>query len=175
MTPLWALPFIATNLAGTSAATTAVEPPIVPQTPNIEAIAPNLSDPSTEILALEEERNDRYLVPVMIEGAGPFNFMIDTGSQATAVTHQINEGLDLTHYGRATLVGMASTRPVDVVEVDEITFGNHAVYDLVSPVLDARHVGADGILGLDSLQDFRVLIDFREETIAVQDVTQIDN
>ena len=176
MTLLWAaLPAIAANLAGSSAASTAVEPPIVPQTPDIEAIAPNLTDPSTEVIALEEERHDRYTVPVLIEGMGPFNFMIDTGSQATAVTHQINEGLDLTHSGTATLVGMASRRPVDVVEVDEMTFGNHTVYDLLSPVLDRRNVGADGILGLDSLQDFRVLIDFREETIAVQDVSQIDN
>ena len=175
MTPLWALPLLAANLAGSSAATTAVEPPIVPQTPNIEAIAPNLSDPSTEVLALEEERNDRYLVPVMIKGAGPFNFMIDTGSQATAVTHQINEGLGLPQTGTATLVGMASRRPVNLVEVEEMSFGSHTVYDLLSPVLDRRNVGADGILGLDSLQDFRVLIDFREETIAVQDVSEIDN
>jgi len=99
--------------------------------------------------------------------------MIDTGSQATAVTHQINEGLQLTPFGTATLVGMASRRPVDVVEVSSMTFGSHTVQDLLSPVLDRQHVGADGILGLDSLQNFRVLIDFREDTIAVQDVSTL--
>lgn len=56
-----------------------------------------------------------------------------------------------------------------------MSFGQHTVYDLISPVLDANNVGAHGILGLDSLQDFRVLIDFREETIAVQDVSALDN
>lgn len=175
MTMLWALPALAANLAGANAATAAVEPPVTGQPSTVEAVAPNLADPATEILALEEERHDRYLVPVMIEGAGPYNFMIDTGSQATAVTHQINQGLELTPFGTATLVGMASRRPVDVVEVNEMTFGSHTVYDLLSPVLDRRNVGADGILGLDSLQDFRVLIDFREETIAVQDVSEIEN
>lgn len=156
--------------AGTTSA--AVEPPIVPQSPMQDAIAPNLADPTTEILTLEEERNNRFTLPVMIGTAGPFNFMIDTGSQATAVTHQINEGLQLRPSGTATLVGMASRRPVNVVEVDTMTFGSHTVYDLVSPVLDRQHVGADGILGLDSLQGFRVLIDFRDETIAVQDVSE---
>lgn len=158
--------------AGASATAVAVEPPVAPQSPMLEAVAPNLTDPATEILALDEERNNRFTVPVMIEGAGPFNFMIDTGSQATAVTHQINEGLQLRPFGTATLVGMASRRPVDVVEVDAMSFGRHTVYDLISPVLDRQHVGADGIIGLDSLQGFRVLIDFRDETIAVQDVSE---
>jgi hypothetical protein len=36
-------------------------------------------------------------------------------------------------------------------------------------VLSREDVGADGIIGLDALQDFRVLIDFRKQTIAVED------
>ena len=174
MNTLWATPLLAASLLGSSAATTAiagVEPPIAPQTPNIEAIAPNLADPATQVLELEDDRTNRFTVPVLVEGEGPYNFMIDTGSQATAVTSYINEGLQLNPGGTAMLVGMASRRPVDMVEVSSMTFGNHTVRDLVSPVLERQHVGADGIIGLDSLQDLRVLIDFREETIAIQDVT----
>jgi hypothetical protein len=98
--------------------------------------------------------------------------MIDTGSQATAVTHEINASLGLAPLGTATLVGMASTRDVDIVEVGSLKVGRHEVFDLVAPVLERTHVGADGIIGLDSLQDFRVLIDFREESIAVEDVSE---
>ena len=36
-------------------------------------------------------------------------------------------------------------------------------------MLAREHVGADGIIGLDALQDFRVLIDFRKQTIAIDD------
>lgn len=166
---------IAAGLAGASVATVSVEPPVAQPDLEIQSVSPNLTDPTTEILDIEEDRNKRYTLPVMVEGRGPFDFMIDTGSQATAVTHQINEGLQLTPSGRATLVGMASRRPVDVVEVDSMSFGSHTVRDLISPVLDRQNVGADGIIGLDSLQDFRVLIDFRDETIAVQDMAEIDN
>ena len=168
-----AISALAASLLGSSAATTAVgvEPPVVPSAPASEAVAPNLADPGTEVLELDEDRANRYTVPVLVEGTGPYNFMIDTGSQATAVTRQINEGLGLDPSGTALLVGMASARPVDMVEVDSMTFGSHTVHDLVSPVLERRHVGADGIIGLDSLQDLRVLINFREETIALQDVT----
>ncbi|MEM6909533.1 MAG: aspartyl protease family protein, partial [Pseudomonadota bacterium] len=140
-----------------------------------QPIAPSIADPATEILDLERERNQRLTVPVMIEGSGPFDFMIDTGSQATAVTHQINQSLALTPFGTATLVGMASIRPVDVVEVNQLTVGSHVIEDLIAPVLNREHVGADGIIGLDSLQDFRVLIDFREKSIALEDVSEKDN
>ena len=34
-------------------------------------------------------------------------------------------------------------------------------------MLEREHVGADGIIGLDALQDFRVLIDFRKETMEI--------
>ena len=102
MSTIWALPAVAAlaanpGLMETSAATTAVvevEPPTAPATApptaTDPAIAPNLADTTTEVLELADDRQNRYTVPVMVEGAGPFNFMIDTGSQATAVTHQIN-------------------------------------------------------------------------------------
>jgi len=162
------VPIAATEPAISSAAGVTAEPdePIAEQ-----SIAPSLNDPATEILELEEERNRRLTIPVMIEGSGPFDFMIDTGSQATAVTHEINASLALAPRGTATLVGMASTRTVDMVGVDSLKVGRHEVFDLIAPVLNRTHVGADGIIGLDSLQDFRVLIDFREESIAVEDMS----
>jgi predicted aspartyl protease len=135
-------------------------------------IGPDLAGPETEILALEEERFARFTVPVLIDGAGPFDFMIDTGSEATALTHEINTGLALPPLGSAILVGMASRRAVDLVEVGALTVGSHTVTDLTSPLLMRAHVGADGIIGLDSLQDFRVLIDFRDETIALENTRE---
>ncbi|MEQ8771457.1 MAG: hypothetical protein RIC51_01280, partial [Erythrobacter sp.] len=93
-----------------SANTPAAEPPAPPfeQGP----IAPDFAGPGTEILPLEEERFARFTVPVLIDGAGPFDFMIDTGSEATALTHEINIGLALPRRGSAILVGMASRRAV---------------------------------------------------------------
>jgi predicted aspartyl protease len=96
--------------------------------------------------------------------------MIDTGSQATAVTREINATLGLRPAGTATLVGMASRRAVELVEVARLDIGSHTITDFAAPVLERAHVGADGIVGLDSLQDFRVMIDFREQTIALEDM-----
>ncbi|MEP0192010.1 MAG: retroviral-like aspartic protease family protein [Erythrobacter sp.] len=167
MSELWAIPaFLLTFTANMG------EPPAAVDE---QAIAPNLTDPATEILDLEEEANDRMTVPVMIDNNGPFDFMIDTGSQATAVTDRINASLALPSLGTATVIGMASRRLVSMVEVDTLTMGKHEIYDLESPVLNRANVGADGIIGLDTLQDFRVLIDFRDDTIAVEDTLAAKN
>lgn len=158
-------------LAGSLASANSASPmPGAAQVP-APAPAPALINPAVaEVLALEEERNRRLTVPVHIDGSGPFDFMIDTGSQATAVTREINATLGLRPAGTATLVGMASRRAVELVEVARLDIGSHTITDFAAPVLERAHVGADGIVGLDSLQDFRVMIDFREQTIALEDM-----
>ena len=133
-------------------------------------IAPDLADADTDIIALDEDRHDRMTVPVTIDGIGPFDFMIDTGSQATAITEFVHDQMTLPSLGTATLVGMASRRQVEVVELDRFEVGTRTIHNLAAPVLQRNNVGADGIIGLDSLQDFRVLFDFRKDTIAVADV-----
>ena len=133
------------------------------------AVATGLVDPAAEVLTLEQENNLRLTVPVLVEGAGPYAFMIDTGSQATAITHEIRAALALPPAGTAILVGMASRRQVELVDVGRIEFGTNSFTNFTAPVLDRDNVGADGIIGLDALQDFRVLLDFRKQTIAVED------
>ncbi len=140
--------------------------PPLPETP-----AAGLVDPAAPVLALEQERHNRLTLPVLVEGAGPFAFMIDTGSQATAITHEIRAAADLEPAGTAVLVGMASRREVELASVGRIEFGANSYTNFFAPVLAREHVGADGIIGLDALQDFRVLIDFRKQTIAVEDTT----
>jgi predicted aspartyl protease len=135
------------------------------------AAATGMIDPQAEVLALEKEASSRFTLPVLVEGTGPYDFLIDTGSQATAVTHGIRSAANLAPAGTATLVGMASRREVDMVDVARIEFGSNSFTNFAAPVLNREHVGADGIIGLDALQDFRVLIDFRKHTIAVEDTT----
>ncbi len=146
--------------------------PVVPPIIESTSIAPDLADPATEILALDEDRYRRHTVPVSIDGIGPYNFMIDTGSQATAVTDRVTSQIELPSLGPATLVGMASRRTVQLVELDRFEIGSRTLHNIAAPVLQREHVGADGIIGLDSLQEFRVLIDFRNETIAVADADE---
>ena len=128
-----------------------------------------IGDAPSDEATLTADRHKRMTVPVTIAGEGPYRFLIDTGAQATVVTHQLVEDLALRRSGTATLVAMGSSRQVETVELDDLEFANRSVSGLISPLLHTSNIGADGILGLDSLQDTRVLIDFRERRMAVAD------
>ena len=138
------------------------------------AQAPLPADPGVEVLAIERERFQRMTVSVTIQGQGPFDFMIDTGAQATVLSRALAERLQLNDRGRATLVGMASSKLVETTPIDDFTLGSRSFYIRQAPVVEGEHIGgADGILGLDSLQDQRVLLDFAKREIAVADAEQL--
>jgi predicted aspartyl protease len=133
--------------------------------------SPLPADPAQpEHIALENERNDRVTVPVTIKGTGPYQFMVDTGAQATVVSSALADRLGLTERKQAMLVGLASTESVETAEIADFGLGSRQFDIRVAPILPAENLGgADGILGLDSLQDQRVLIDFVQNKILVAD------
>jgi predicted aspartyl protease len=130
-------------------------------------------DAGVEILQIERERYQRMTVPVTIQGQGPFDFLIDTGAQATVLSRAVADQLMLHDRGRATLVGMASVRQVETTPIEDFTLGSRSFYIRQAPVLEGEHIGADGILGLDSLQNQRVLLDFTKREISVADAEQL--
>lgn len=167
-------PLFAAALAAGAAASQPVLPPPGPDI--LEAIAglpTTQTAPDAEIVIGTADRYQRMTVPVTVEGEGPFRFMIDTGSQATIVTRDLTDRLQLEIIGSATVVGMASRAPVQLVQLNGLEFAARVFDNISAPLLEARHIGADGILGLDSLQEMRVLIDFRDETIAVDTAKQL--
>ena len=155
-------------LAHVSAIAVAFAAPIVQLQPHASAQAEEPGPAPTD-QAIDRDRYERLTVPVMIDGQGPYRFLIDTGAQATVVTHRIVDDLGLPRRGQAMLVAMGSAAVVDLVEIDELRFADRTITGLLSPLLRREHIGADGILGLDSLQDLRVLIDFRTERMLVAD------
>jgi predicted aspartyl protease len=126
-------------------------------------------------IATNRDPFDRMTVPVTINGAGPFRFLVDTGAQATVVTPRVTDALGLVPNGRATLVAMASRSVVDTITLDGLEFAGRRFNNLTTPLLRDRDIGADGIIGLDALQDLRVVIDFRDDTISIDDAPKGNN
>lgn len=129
------------------------------------ASAPAASD----IVTADRDRSERLTVPVTINGQGPYRFLIDTGAQATVVTARVIDALGLVPDCRATLIAMASRASVDTITLDGLEFAGRRFDNLTAPLLRDRDIGADGIIGLDTLQDLRVILDFRADTIRVSD------
>lgn len=155
----------AAGLAGSGAFASQVSP--APDMPAIEV-------PEIELIDLERERYQRLTVPVTIGEEGPFRFMLDTGAQATVVSRALADRLELFERRPATLVGMASRRPVETISISDFGLGSRRFVVRTAPVVEGAHIGgADGILGLDSLQNQRVLLDFRNQRIAVADAEEL--
>jgi predicted aspartyl protease len=143
------------------------------QAPAPAIAAPAIATPATaaittETLQLQVERYQRMTVPVQINGQGPFRFLIDTGAQASVLSHALADQLQLTDRSTATLVGMASARQVQTAVLNEITFGSGTHRDALAALVEGDNIGgADGILGLDTLQDRRILLDFENQLMEV--------
>ena len=120
-----------------------------------------------DIVKVDRDRYNRMTVPVTINGRGPYRFLVDTGAQATVVTPAVVEALGLAPSGQAVLVAMASRALVDTVALDGLEFAGRRFDNLTTPLLRDHNIGADGIIGLDSLQDLRVVIDFQADAITV--------
>lgn len=153
---------------------TAVPQPAAPQAIDQDAAAPVapviVDDLLIDIIAMEAERNRRMTVPVTIMGQGPFRFMVDTGAQATVLSSELAEQLQLHDRENAVLVGMASSRTVETTIVPDFALGDRTFTIRTAPIIAGSNIGsADGILGLDSLQGQRVLLDFEHEEMRITD------
>lgn len=130
-----------------------------------------------DVLALQRDAVNRMTVAITIDNTGttrgPFAFLVDTGAERTVIARSVADALGLVPNGRGLLVGMAGTREVDLVSIEQITLGRRSLYGVASPVLDATAIGADGIIGLDGLQGQRILLDFEHNRLALGDAAAL--
>jgi predicted aspartyl protease len=130
---------------------------------------------NTQTLQLDPDGHERLTVSITIGGQGPFDFLIDTGAQATVLSRELADRLQLTDRMPALLIGLASQVQTETVAVDDMMLGRHNFNVAMAPLLDAEDLGTgvDGILGLDGLQRRRVLIDFIKRKIDVADADEL--
>lgn len=169
MTLAAALPMISISLALAVPVTSAL-----PEIPETEAvIAEQLPDQfikhDAEKIMIDQDRRARMTVPVNIEGGGPFEFIIDTASQRTILSREIATSLALSVEDEVKIITLSGEAIVQTVYVPSLTVGKRNYDGLVSPTFRTVNIGADGVLGLDSLQEQRILFDFIKRIISVED------
>lgn len=121
---------------------------------------PDPADPPA-VIRTSPAADRRVTIPISIDGKGPWPFIIDTGSQRTVVSSALAARLGLREQRAATMLSMTGRSQVRTVAVPRLRFGNSLIDDIEAPVLDADHLGAPGLLGLDGLHAKRLLLDFR--------------
>lgn len=128
------------------------------------------SDPNGQAqqIVLAPDRTTRMTVGVVIDGSGPYPFVVDTGSERTVVSRELASRLSLRSAGPGTVHSITQTMPVDLVHVASLEMKNHRSTDLRTPIMDAANLGGAGLIGIDSLQRRRVTIDFGKRQMTIQ-------
>jgi hypothetical protein len=99
----------------------------------------------------------RLSVDVLVNGRGPYRFIVDSGADTSAVGLRIARDLQLPLGEPALLSGMTARNIVDRVKVDQLTLGPTTVTNLQLPALREVDVGGDGLIGIDALVMVRLL------------------
>jgi predicted aspartyl protease len=113
--------------------------------------------------------DERVTLPVHVGAHGPFPFIVDTGSQRTILSSELARSLALAPGGTVRIISMTGPAEVSTVEVPELRYGRDRVTALQAPVLDGANLGGSGLLGLDSLRDKRLVMDFHRKRMDIRD------
>lgn len=108
------------------------------------------------------------VVPVRVNGGGPYDFVLDTGATLTCVDRALADSLGLPEARGALGVGAgirSGPGAMRLVEIDSLSVGGARAEGLTGCTLDLeqfRALGLDarGLLGLNFLREFRVTLDF---------------
>jgi predicted aspartyl protease len=115
------------------------------------------------------DRIGRIVAPVTINGHGPFGFIVDTGATHAAISTRTALSLGLAPRAEHSMMlnGTTGSEPVETVEVDRVEAGDLKLEHQRMPVLGSVIANADGILGVENLEDKRLLVDFVHDRVEI--------
>lgn len=111
--------------------------------------------------------SERMTVQVQVNGSAAVPFIVDTGSERTVIANDLAKRLLLESGPRLTLATISGKTEVNSFFIDKLTTSAVNLEGLEAPGLERSNLGAYGLLGIDSLEDNRVLLDFAKQTMDV--------
>lgn len=114
------------------------------------------------------------VIPVRINQAGPFDFMVDTGTQVTVVDPSLAVELGLKSHGKVGLVSVASYAQASLTVLDSLEAASQVVEKPFVVVQDLGQIQAAdprirGVLGENFLAHFDLLIDYSHKLLCLDE------
>lgn len=93
---------------------------------------------------------------VTVNGQGPFTFVIDTGAGTTSIADSLADRLQLPPLQSVIVHGITEARVTRSVAINRLQLSGLGFRNLACPVFPREQLGADGLIGLDVLDRFRL-------------------
>lgn len=155
-------------------AAAASEPVTPPPPADVTTAQLVIAPPTPPPLPLPEDMltlgdaGERMTVPVSIGRRGPWDFIVDTGSERTIVSRELAGVLGLASGPRVRIIAMTGPEQVGSVIVPSLSVSRISHETIQAPALGARDLGAPGMLGVDALQGHAVTIDFAKRRMTLK-------
>lgn len=121
------------------------------------------------VAATTRDRIGRIWAPVFINDKGPFRLVLDTGASSSGVIVEVAQalGIALNESPAVTLRGVTGSAVVPSIKVESMVMGDLLLTGKRLPIITDALGGAEGVLGNEGLQDKRIDIDFRHDSITI--------
>jgi len=115
------------------------------------------------------------MIPVWLNGRGPYQFALDTGASTTVISSDVARELGIAGSGIPRVTGGGGSVAALRAKVDSITVGTAAGADSAVVILDGLEALSatlgtrlDGILGYNFLRAFIVTIDYPRQVLTLR-------
>ncbi len=112
------------------------------------------------------------VVPAIVNGKGPYGFVVETGSGGIAISEEVAQSLELKIEGTSTVTGVGDPSVARRSQIKTLTVGSATVQNtrvivanFFEPLSKEIGVKVDGLLGYPYLKNFTVVIDFPNSTL----------
>ena len=140
----------------------------------VSSLSALAAPPTTEVTVRIKLVNEYLIVvPVTINGLGPYDFVLDTGSNNTMLDQKLADELTLPHGKATTIIGANGSRSLSAVYAESLSIAG-ATVDGKELLLFAATIPQGlpskvrGVLGEDFLQHFDLLIDYPRQLIQLE-------
>jgi Aspartyl protease len=118
------------------------------------------------------------VVSVSLNHWGPYDFLLDTGTQMTVIDLSLAADLHLTSTGNARVAGMSFQGPALFARLDRLKLGDHVATRQSVLLYNMKNVQGSGfairgLLGEDFLSRYDVLIDKAHNVLCIDDTGEM--
>jgi len=130
----------------------------------------------TTVSVTRAGKNRRLLlVPVMINGKGPFQFILDTGAPTTVLSKRFADSEHIESQAEATGLGAAGEISASMTVLSSVQVGDAGRESLHAAIVEnfdeihRRLPSVVGALGVDFMRNYTLIIDYAHDTVTFAD------